>query len=140
MTPFGVAPRMAGSRFFAAAASFVPRERVRPAPRLPLPLPPPPEPMAEPFAPIPSLVKPRQWEAAISGSQFRVHSSSLDSATLVWRRERPLAVGDRVRSVLWPADATPRTIVFIEGDEAILSTGDRLSGPHSITSLRRADA
>ena len=74
------------------------------------------------------------------GSQFRVHSSSLDSATLVWRRERPLAVGDRVRSVLWPADATPRTIVFIEGDEAILSTGDRLSGPHSITSLRRADA
>lgn len=78
MTPFGVAPRMAGSRFFAVARAVVPCERVRPAPA-PGPLPP--EPEAEPFTPLPTGVKARQWEAEIIRAVCDEHG--LDPAVVV---------------------------------------------------------
>jgi len=79
MTPFGVAPRMAGSRFFAAGVAVVPRERLEPPPRPVLPLPP--EPAPPVLAPIPSRIRPRQWEAAIIRAVCDEHG--LDPAVVV---------------------------------------------------------
>lgn len=76
MTPFGTAPRMAGSRFFAPVSAIVPRVRVHPAPA-PWPLPPEPE----PFIPLPTGVKARQWEAAIIRAVCDEHG--LDPAVVV---------------------------------------------------------